>query len=131
MRCNICGGDMFEPFRGRANERCTTCGAKARHRVALDVYERFLFPLAGDGLRILHLAPEECLFPLLRVKFGDGYKPADAVPDRYPWAKPRKLVLPGDFDAFPRTISTASCTTTCWSTFPAISAIICGGLPNG
>ncbi|GIL01556.1 MAG: hypothetical protein BroJett030_14550 [Alphaproteobacteria bacterium] len=101
MRCNICGGTTFEAFRGRANERCAGCGAKARHRVALDIYERLLFPLAGDGAHILHLAPEECLVPVLRETFRDGYVTADADPDRYPWADARRLVLPDQFDAFP------------------------------
>ena len=42
MQCNICGNDQFESYRGRAHEVCVACGSKARHRVALDVYERFL-----------------------------------------------------------------------------------------
>lgn len=101
MHCNICGGTTFESYRGRANEVCTSCGAKARHRIALDVYERFLFPLAGEGARVLHLAPEKCLYPVLKEKLGEGYVTADAAPERYPHAEPQKLTLPGDFDAFP------------------------------
>lgn len=101
MRCNICGGTAFGSYRGRANEVCAGCGSKARHRVALDVYERFLFPLARHGTRVLHLAPEECLYPLLKEKFGDGYITADAAPERYPHAEAQTLTLPDDFDTFP------------------------------
>jgi len=106
MHCNICGGTEFETYRGRPGERCVSCGSKARHRVALDVYRRFLFPLAqtskaGEGALVLHLAPEECLYPILKEAFGEGYVTADAAPERYPYASPVKLVLPDDFDAFP------------------------------
>lgn len=101
MRCNICGGKSFEAYRGRAGERCTGCGSKARHRVALDVYERLLFPLATPDFRLLHLAPEKFLFPILRGIFGGGYVAADAVPGRFPHAEAIKLVLPKDFDRFP------------------------------
>ena len=101
MRCNICGGTVFETYRGRKLELCTNCHSKARHRVALDVYERLLFPVAKKGARVLHLAPEECLYPILKEKIGDGYITADASPERYPHASPKKLFLPDDFDAFP------------------------------
>jgi len=101
MHCNICGGTEFESYRGRAGERCLNCGSKARHRVALLVYERHLFPSVSEGGRVLHLAPEECLSPILSGRLGTGYVTADAAPERYPHAKPVKLVLPGDFAKFP------------------------------
>ncbi|MCB1463035.1 MAG: methyltransferase domain-containing protein [Nitratireductor sp.] len=101
MHCNICNGTEFRNYRGRKSELCANCGSKARHRVALDVYERFLFPMASDGARLLHMAPERCLNPILKEKFGDGYIATDASPRRYPHASPKKLVLPDDFDAFP------------------------------
>lgn len=101
MRCNICGGTEFEAYRGRVNERCVQCGAKARHRVALDVYERFIFPLAGPGVRVLHMGPQEALAPKLHEWFGEGYIATDAAPERYPSVEPEKLVLPADFEAFP------------------------------
>ena len=101
MHCNICGGTGFEAYRGRANERCTQCGSKARHRIALEVYEKLLFPLARPGARLLHLAPEKFLHPLLKQHFGDGYVTADASPERYPHADPVKLFLPEGFSLFP------------------------------
>jgi SAM-dependent methyltransferase len=94
MQCNICGSRQFEDWRGKTAELCRGCGAKARHRVALDVYERLLFPFVPAGGKVLHLAPEQCLFGRLKQQFGQGYLPADASPERYPHTKPMQLVLP-------------------------------------
>ncbi|MCG6859301.1 MAG: class I SAM-dependent methyltransferase [Salaquimonas sp.] len=101
MHCNICGGTEFEVYRGRPNEVCTVCGSKARHRIALDVYERLLFPHLGEGARVLHLAPRDCLFDVLAERLGAGYITTDAEPERYPHASPKEVVLPDDFDKFP------------------------------
>ncbi|MEZ5801326.1 MAG: methyltransferase domain-containing protein [Nitratireductor sp.] len=100
MHCNICGGTEFEAYRGRPNERCRQCGSKARHRIALEVYEKLLFPLAGEGAKLLHLAPEKFLHPVLKERFGAGYVPADASPERYPHANAVKLFLPQGFSMF-------------------------------
>jgi phosphoglycolate phosphatase len=99
MHCNLCGGATFEAYRGRAAERCGQCGGKARHRVALDVYARFLFPAAAGIRRVLHLAPEACLHGALSSRFGDGYVTADASPGRYPHANAIRLRLPDGFPA--------------------------------
>ena len=99
--CNICGSSRFEPYRGRSAEQCANCGSKARHRIGLDVYRRFLAPIEGGDARILHLAPEECLHPILEKMFGGGYVTADAEPARYPHAQPLKLYLPEGFGIFP------------------------------
>jgi SAM-dependent methyltransferase len=99
-RCNICGEDAFETYRGRPAERCANCGSKARHRIALDVYERVLFPLAGGQARVLHFAPEAFLHPLLLKKFGVGYVTADIAPQRYPHAQALKIALPEGLDIF-------------------------------
>jgi SAM-dependent methyltransferase len=99
--CNICNGTVFETYRGRPGEKCAGCGAKARHRIALDVYQRFLEPVPDFGARLLHLAPEPSLHNWLGVKFGAGYLCADAAPERYPHAEVLKLVLPQGFEIFP------------------------------
>jgi len=100
MQCNICGARQFEDWRGKKAELCCGCGAKARHRVALDVYERLLFPAVAKGGNVLHLAPEQCLFGRLKQEFGEGYRPADAAPERYPHANPMRLVLPEGLGQF-------------------------------
>ena len=104
-RCNICGGDAFEAYRGRPAERCANCGSKARHRIALDVFERVLFPMAKGQAkgerRVLHFAPEAFLHPLLLEKFGAGYVTADIAPQRYPHAQALAIALPDGLDIFP------------------------------
>lgn len=100
MPCNICGHDTFEDHRDKPNERCTNCGAKARHRIAMVVYENHLRPLVTDGARVLHLAPEKALHDGLAKMCGDGYITADASPERYPHAKCIKLFFPNDFERF-------------------------------
>jgi SAM-dependent methyltransferase len=100
-RCNVCGGDAFETYRGRPAERCANCGSKARHRIGLDVYERMLFPVAKGQARVLHFAPEAFLHPLLLEKFGAGYVTADIAPERYPHAQALRIALPDGLDMFP------------------------------
>lgn len=99
--CNICGGQRFDDYRGRPAERCSQCGSKARHRVGLDVYQRFVFPMAGFGVRVLHFAPEAFLHPLFAEAFGAGYVTADMVPQRYKHAAPLKIALPQGLEVFP------------------------------
>ncbi len=103
MACNICGGEKFSSFRGRPGEQCDQCGGLARHRIALAVYERHLFPMKvhGQPMRILHLAPEPSLSPVLSKKLGAGYICADASPERYPHAACLRLFFPDNFSIFP------------------------------
>jgi len=79
------------------------CKSKARHRIALEVYNRFL--PAGEGgekvTRVLHLAPEASLSPVLAARYGAGYVTADPVPEKYPHAKCLALYFPQDYSVFP------------------------------
>lgn len=100
-RCNICGGSAFESYRGRPGERCRNCRSNARHRIALDVYERLLFPHSGNQVRVLHFAPEAFLHPLLLQRFGAGYVTADIAPHHYPHAQALKIALPDGLEIFP------------------------------
>ncbi|MFD0918005.1 class I SAM-dependent methyltransferase [Pseudahrensia aquimaris] len=101
--CNICGGDEFVVYRGRAAEQCTQCGSKARHRIGWDVYATHLLPMMKQRPKgkVLHLAPEAALHDLLSDELGAGYMPADAAPERYPHAQCLKLFFPDDFTIFP------------------------------
>jgi SAM-dependent methyltransferase len=99
--CNICGSQHFEAYRGRPAERCGNCGSKARHRIALDVYERLVFPLAMGRVRILHFAPEEALYRHLEPVFGAAYTTADLQPERYPHAQALRIALPDGISIFP------------------------------
>ena len=102
MKCNICNSDQFIEHRGKPNEKCATCGAKARHRIALEVYRQHLFNTLKelDG-NVLHLAPEKALSGILAEHLGDRYEPADASPERYPHVSCRRMYFPDDFAAIP------------------------------
>lgn len=99
--CNICGSQHFEAYRGRPSERCSNCGSKARHRVALDIYERLVFPLAMGRVRLLHFAPEEALYRRIEPVFGPAYTTADLMPERYPHAQALRIALPDGISIFP------------------------------
>ena len=99
--CNICGGTTFEPFRGRANEKCSKCGSLARHRTGWLVYQNHLFNSDIAKCRVLHLAPEPWLYPKFKDRLSAGYITADAFPDVYPHAPCLKLFFPNDFEIFP------------------------------
>ncbi len=107
--CNICSANEFVEYRGRAGEQCANCGAKARHRIGLEVYKRHLFPLAEErpNGRILHMAPEAALYEILKDRLGGRYLTSDAAPERYPHAPCLKLFFPQDFDLFPEGYFTA------------------------
>lgn len=102
-RCNICGSTEFRDYKGRPGEMCVACKSKARHRVGLAVYESLLFPLmdADPNARLLHMAPEPSLYPVLAKRFGAAYIVSDAEPERYPYAQCLRLKFPQDFDHFP------------------------------
>ena len=100
-RCNICKGKAFEPFRGRPNEKCSSCGSLARHRTGWIVYEKHLLNSEAAKGRILHLAPEPWLYPKLSNRLHQGYITADAYPETYPHAPCLRLFFPKDFEIFP------------------------------
>ncbi len=100
--CNICGNDELIEYNNKPHEVCTKCHGRARHRIAHVVYSNFLKPLADKNVtKVLHLAPEKSLYPLLKDLFGAGYMPADANPTKYTHTKVLKLFFPKDFEIFP------------------------------
>jgi phosphoglycolate phosphatase len=98
--CNICGSQRFEGYRGRLTELCANCGSKARHRVAFEIYERLVFPLAAGRARILHFAPEEALHRRLDAIFGPAYTTADLHPERYLHTQALRIALPDGISIF-------------------------------
>ena len=88
--------------RGKPGERCVSCGSKARHRIALEVYRKFL-PIGKQDKtqRVLHLAPERSLSGKLLEWFGGGYITADPAPERYEHVKCLRLFFPQDYEIFP------------------------------
>jgi methyltransferase family protein len=79
VECPCCGGRFreFMPGRDPTNPICPRCGAQARHRALwLYLHERTdLF--TGEGLRVLHFAPERALGGALAAAPGIDYVSAD------------------------------------------------------
>jgi SAM-dependent methyltransferase len=70
----------FLPFgvEPRDNARCGVCGALERHRLVWLFFQRQTNLLSSpQPHRMLHIAPEACLAPLLRRRLGSGYLTAD------------------------------------------------------
>ncbi|MEE9313652.1 MAG: methyltransferase domain-containing protein [Rhizobiaceae bacterium] len=65
------------------------------------VYSTHLLGTDAAAGRVLHLAPEPALYPLLKTVLHQGYLTADASPEIYPHAPCLKLFFPKDFEIFP------------------------------
>jgi hypothetical protein len=79
VECPCCGGRFasFMPGRDPNNPICPRCGAQARHRALwLYLHERTAL-LDGEGLRVLHFAPERALGERLATAPGIRYTSAD------------------------------------------------------
>ena len=84
--CPICGGKVLEEFRGRPRSKCPKCGSKERHRLLAMVLRSNEMPKKSQ-LPVYHFAPERSISGVLLELFGDNYRPADFMPDRYFWLK--------------------------------------------
>ena len=96
MKCNICGGTIFDDMPKRPSVRCRECGSLERTRVAA-LY------LAGQdkprpGASVLHFAPERGLARLLRESAGAGYRAVDIDPSLYPHVTAERFDLCRDLD---------------------------------
>ena len=91
MKCNICGGTVFDDMPKRPAVRCRACGSLERTRVAA------LHLAGGDrpkpGAAVLHFAPERGLSRLLRESAGAGYRAADIDPMLYPHVEAERFDL--------------------------------------
>jgi phosphoglycolate phosphatase len=89
--CNICGGSEFQDFRGRAMVQCKGCGSLERGRMMALHLETMSLP---QGARVLHIAPEEAIWKLLRARpeIAD-YVVADYNPDLYTFVTCRRIDL--------------------------------------
>lgn len=91
MTCNICGGTEFRDFRGRANVQCVGCNSLERLRMLALHFETLILP---RNARVLHIAPEEGIWRILRTRpeIGD-YVVADYTPELYKFVTCRKIDL--------------------------------------
>ncbi len=86
--CNICGHGAFIDMRQtdrsifvRKGVVCEHCHSLERHRLVF----AFLKDkgLLSGNLRVLHIAPERCLAPILRARFGRNYIHGDKDVGRF------------------------------------------------
>lgn len=83
VECNVCGStySSFLPYLDRANALCPHCGSL--ERVRLLQYFITDLQLINKDTKLLHVAPEECLFKHLKEKLGSNYIPADKFAEVY------------------------------------------------
>jgi len=81
LTCPLCGGHDIADDVGRELERCMTCRALKRTRVAALFAKKFAS--LGPGSKVLHFAPEKPLADYLSRTVGEGYAMADISRSRY------------------------------------------------
>lgn len=70
---------------------CAVCASMERHRILNFVYDQHILS-APKGGRILHIAPEKCLYDKLSSVNGLEYLAADLEPENFPFVNPDKIV---------------------------------------
>lgn len=86
MTCNVCGGDDFIDFNSRPKIRCGSCDSMERSRLLWLYLEKF--GSLGPDTRVLHVAPERCIYEKIRsIVSSDNYHLRDINPAAYGFAK--------------------------------------------
>lgn len=79
--CNFCGSAEFAPVKNRPEARCVRCGSMERTRLLWMYLQKMEIK---PTTRILHLAPERCLFDALsRRASPENYVTSDFDPALY------------------------------------------------
>lgn len=83
VECTICGStySSFFPYLNRANAQCPSCGSLERTR--LIYYFIRENKLIKPGTKMLHIAPEQCLYDVFKQQLGSDYLPADKFEEGY------------------------------------------------
>lgn len=83
VTCNVCGHSYasFLPYLDRANALCPDCGSLERVRLVYYFIQKL--QLVQPGMKLLHVAPEPCLFDVFSKQLGEGYTAADKFEDVY------------------------------------------------
>ncbi len=77
VECTVCGNtySSFFPYLNRANAQCPSCGSLERTRLIYNfIKDKTLIP---PNTRLLHIAPEQCLYNVFKQQLGNNYIPAD------------------------------------------------------
>jgi SAM-dependent methyltransferase len=81
MKCPICDGTRFGPYRARPVARCEQCHSLERGRLLWMVLDRM--KVLRPKMRVLHLAPEGAIGNRLFELYGSSYKATDYDVPRY------------------------------------------------
>ena len=89
LTCNVCGKELtypnfrFLPFGNPVRfTRCPYCRSLERHRLLKIYLERDTDFFNHRGLKVLHFAPEKCLYDLfIRPEYALDYYPVDINPN--------------------------------------------------
>lgn len=83
VTCNICHHSYasFLPYLDRANALCPNCGSLERTRLVYYFIQQL--QLINSDTRLLHVAPEKCLFDIFSKQLGNNYTAADKFEDVY------------------------------------------------
>ncbi|MDQ3268628.1 MAG: class I SAM-dependent methyltransferase [Pseudomonadota bacterium] len=86
MACNVCGSTEFKDSNGRRAAVCATCGSFERSRLLWLYLQRY--GSLGPGSKVLHVAPERCIYrELIKIVGSDNYHVRDMDPTNYPFAE--------------------------------------------
>lgn len=88
--CPFCCRLTVSPGNIKVNTAlCAMCASMERHRVLTFLYDQY--GCGNEGARILHIAPEKCLYDKLSAEKAE-YLAADLNPANFPFIAPGKIV---------------------------------------
>lgn len=88
-KCNVCGNMAVFLMAGAnplSNKKCSICGSTERNRLLYMALENYYFTddILNKNIRLLHTAPEECIYEALSKNKNIEYYPTDISPNLYP-----------------------------------------------
>lgn len=88
IKCNICGYESDHEFLHfgnghRPNEKCPVCSSLMRTRLYIYYLENYTNLLMGNHFKILHIAPDNCVYQKLKPKYGNNYISCDNKEGKY------------------------------------------------
>lgn len=83
VTCNICNHSYasFLPYLDRANALCPNCGSLERVRLVYYFIQQL--QLINNNTKLLHVAPEKCLFDIFSKQLDSNYTAVDKFEDVY------------------------------------------------
>lgn len=75
---------VFNTINKRRNISCPRCRSIERHRFLYFVYEKYFLDIQ-DKVKILHTAPERCIYDLIKQNSNIDYLQIDLFPSKYPF----------------------------------------------